>query len=71
MAAYVVRARIDGVRPRRADSRPQDEAELRRFTGDLEAGELDRDEDGGWDWERIREVWSQTTFYLFDPSSWR
>ncbi len=22
-------------------------------------------------WARIREAWKQTTFYLFDPQSWR
>ncbi len=22
-------------------------------------------------WEGIRECWTQTTFYLFDPDSWR
>jgi hypothetical protein len=71
MAAYVVHTRIDGIRPRRAERRPQDEAEVRHVGGDQETTELERGEDAGWDWERIREVWAQTTFYLFDPSSWR
>jgi hypothetical protein len=22
-------------------------------------------------WARIREAWAQTTFFLFDPDSWR
>jgi hypothetical protein len=22
-------------------------------------------------WDRVRDAWTQTTFYLFDPESWR
>lgn len=82
MAGYAIQTRIDGVRPRLAvlDGPPRDrEAALAwpAFVADL--GFEDPfaglpDEPGptlAARWERGRELWAQTTFFLFDPNSWR
>ena len=73
MATYVVHARIDGVRPRRRERRlpGADVVERGRAVAVDDLDTRHPDDDRGVDWERIREIWAQTTFYLFDPSSWR
>lgn len=71
MATYVVHARIDGSRPRRAAARrPAASHELRRLAVTPHDGAIvDVRDDGRW--SRLRELWAQTTFYLFDAESWR
>ena len=76
MAAYAVTARVERVRPRVARwtgaSQPDHEAgdpipgpEPVELVGrPLAAIFAER-------WTRIREAWAQTTFFLFDPDSWR
>jgi hypothetical protein len=76
MAAYAVTARIERVHPRvarwtgagqpdRAAEDPILEPEAIDLVGrPLAAIVAER-------WARIREAWAQTTFYLFDPDSWR
>jgi hypothetical protein len=76
MAAYAVTARVEGVRPHVARwtgaSQPEDaavdpilEPDAVELVGrPLAAIVAER-------WARIREAWAQTTFFLFDPDSWR
>jgi len=76
MAAYAVSARVDRVEPRlarwagptRSDGvtrEPTPEPESVDLVGrPLGAIVAER-------WVRIREAWAQTTFFLFDPDSWR
>jgi hypothetical protein len=76
MAAYAVTARIERVRPRvarwtaasqpgRVAVDPILEPEAIDLVGrPLAAIVAER-------WTRIHEAWAQTTFYLFDPDSWR
>lgn len=80
MSAYAVAMRLDrstisvrpggtaGVLPAGPHQAAVPEAgpfeELHAF-GTIASGEV-RDR-----WEAIRECWTQTTFYLFDPDSWR
>jgi hypothetical protein len=76
MAAYAVTARIERVRPRvarwtgaseldRAAVDPILEPEAVDLVGrPLAAIIAER-------WARFREAWGQTTFFLFDPDSWR
>ena len=76
MAAYAVIARIDRVDPHLA-GRPSptpadwtvveapDPAQSIDLVGrPLETIVAER-------WAHVREIWAQTTFYLFDPDSWR
>ena len=76
MAAYAVTARVDRVQPRlarwvgatqsdgaTADATPQPES-VDLVGRPLGANMAER-------WARIREAWTQTTFFLFDPDSWR
>jgi hypothetical protein len=76
MAGYAVIAWIDRVDPHRAGRPPTS-------TTDLSAGEA-LDPAQAFDligrplesiaaerWARVREVWAQTTFFLFDANSWR
>lgn len=76
MAAYAVIARIDRVDPHLA-GRPRatpwdwtvaqapDPAQSIDLVGrSLEAIVAER-------WAHVREIWAQTTFYLFDSESWR
>lgn len=71
MASYAVTGRIERVQPRLArhdDARtPSRGPAVEEATA--EAIDLGRTT-SEW-WERFRERWAQTTFYLFDPESWR
>lgn len=73
MAGYEVTARIVGVAPRRAHRGPgTDRFPATHADGDpidlvgrpLDVTITER-------WETFRERWAQTTFFLFDPDSWR
>jgi hypothetical protein len=81
MAGYAIQARIDGVRPRLTalDGQAWDEPapgwtsmEVTPLPPDApilaergaEATRTDR-------FDRLREVWQQTTFFLFSADSWR
>ncbi len=77
MSSYVVLVRVEGVRPHRmprvADRR---EPTIRQHVPETVGGARMQDErrTGPTVAERIdraREIWAQTTFYLFDPESWR
>jgi hypothetical protein len=77
MAGYAVTARVARPRMRAgalvatATSLPPQGAAA---TSDLEAEDLvGRPLDVAWRerWDDIRRLWAQTTFYLFDPESWR
>ncbi len=76
-AAYAVSARISEVRPYRTTRRDRMTVRSPRVS---EAGRLPREElaaefDGsepvGPSWAEIVIGWTETTFYLFDPQSWR
>lgn len=83
MAAYAVMARIDRVDPRLALNdldhhmdRGGDPGSGLPIDGpdEIAALEIDRVSDPGPFAERLiraRELWRQTTFYLFDADSWR
>ena len=83
MAAYAVMARIGRVDPHLTvlevvrDDDGDDGAGRGLPSGtseDLPAVEIDRDSGPGTIVERLiraRELWRQTTFYLFDANSWR
>jgi hypothetical protein len=76
MAAYAVIARIDRVDPHLAGRPPVtrtgwtavealDPAQSVDLVGQpLETIVAER-------WAHVREIWAQTTFYLFDAESWR
>jgi len=76
MAAYAVVARIDRVAPQLAGRPPAtpanwtvveapESAQAVDLVGrPLEAIVAER-------WAHVREIWAQTTFYLFDADSWR
>jgi hypothetical protein len=76
MAAYAVIARIDRVDPHLAGRPPVTPADW-TVVEDLDAAQsvdlvrqpletivAER-------WAHVREIWAQTTFYLFDAESWR
>jgi len=76
MAAYAVTARVDRVQPRLArwagatqsdgvTADPTPEPESIDLVGRPVAAIVAER------WARIREAWAQTTFFLFDPESWR
>ena len=75
-AAYVVSARIQPSRPRAA---AWSEAPARRYHAVASAPDDDRfvetsppgQRELALRWEAICERWSQLTFFLFDPESWR
>ncbi len=82
MAGYAIQVRIVSVRPRRAQSPVDRSRPCERGTANhlgCDAGEdyasavlesmATRPRSARMD--RIREVWSQLTFYLFDPDGWR
>jgi hypothetical protein len=76
MAAYAVTTRIEGVRPRRrnrtawAGFGPAPTLDMADDqVVDLVGRPLDEALQDGW--MRLREAWAQTTFFLFDPESWR
>ena len=83
MAAYAVMARIGRVDPHltilegaRDDDRDDDPGRGLRFSvnDDAPALESDQASEPGTIVERLiraRELWRQTTFYLFDANSWR
>jgi hypothetical protein len=81
MAGYAIQARIDGVRPRLSvgTSRGAERVGAASWPG--------FDDDSGVHdpltfaaepaptpaerWDQARRVWSEMTFFLFDPNSWR
>lgn len=75
MAGYTVIARIDRVDPHFAGWEPESALDCATVAWlDPEAIDLHGHDVGDTmteRWERIREAWKQTTFYLFDPQSWR
>ena len=78
MAAYVVSARIHEVRPYRTSQRgsaivaavPGSAANEPGVSDDT-ALEFDGREPVGRTWADVVIEWTETTFYLFDPQSWR
>jgi hypothetical protein len=77
VAAYAVSARICEVRPNRTSRRPDAARDTTRV---IDAGrppreelaaEYDGHETSGPSWADIVIGWTETTFYLFDPQSWR
>ena len=74
MAAYVVSARIDRGRPHIAASTWAHAQPVDRPAA-AEPLLIDTSPPGQRDmelrWEAVRERWSQLTFFLFDPQSWR
>lgn len=84
MHGYVASARIVRVRPRlagatchadqRADAVALDRATLLDDRSAAARAAVAGDggaDDPGLRWTAFRERWSQLTFYLFDPNSWR
>ena len=77
MAAYAVSARISEVRPYRTSrrARPPDATprviDAGRPPRDELAVEFDGHEPAGPSWADVVVSWAETTFYLFDPQSWR
>ena len=79
MAGYSATLRLHGATPRLATvgRRATREIEPRVSTetpGDSDRGELPGNPEDGpvADWlVSARETWAQTTFFLFDPNSWR
>jgi spermidine synthase len=77
MAAYVVTARIEAVRPHVACAPGAAAATWSRVWAARSSDDrlVDTTAPGQRDlalrWEAIRERWSQLTFFLFDPESWR
>lgn len=78
MAGYVVSTRVERARLRRGHATwyrsavlpdKRTEADQTVTTEDLVGRPLEVLL--GERWEEIRRVWAQTTFYLFDPESWR
>lgn len=71
MASYAVTARIDRVQPHLA-SHEAALPELVRYGSDDPGPEAIDVVPATFErWERFRERWAQTTFYLLDPESWR
>ena len=73
MAGYEVTARIVGATPRRAHRGPDTD---RLPASDGGGGPIDLvgrplDVALAERWETFRERWTQTTFFVFDPDSWR
>jgi len=81
MAAYAIQARIDGVRPRLTalDGHAPDEPAPGRTSMEVAPLPPDApilaargaDQTRADRLERLREVWHQTTFFLFSADSWR
>lgn len=77
MAAYAVSARISEVRPYRTSRRSEAARVAPRIveaTGpprEESAVEFDGGDAAGPSWADILIGWAETTFYLFDPQSWR
>ena len=71
MPAYVASARIVRVAPRFAiHDRPEETATDATIIELGTAAVIERS-DVGSRWRAVRERWSQLTFFLFDPNSWR
>ena len=84
MSGYAASARLRGGAPRFVAADGPRPGEVPRTSATLTASVVPFD-DGDWielvgrplgqrvaaRWDSIRETWSQTTFYLFDPESWR
>jgi hypothetical protein len=77
MAAYAVSARISEVRPYRTSRRGATAGvaarivEATRPPGEEAAVEFDGRDLAGPSWADILLGWTETTFFLFDPQSWR
>jgi hypothetical protein len=71
MARYAVTARIDRVQPHIARRDGPRSPDQRRAIDHPRPQARRREGRGSPRWERVRELWAQTTFYLFDPDSWR
>jgi hypothetical protein len=76
MDAYSAMAHIVSVRPQRRGGMPGSVVREALSTGDLDRlaqvlGSAAPDEDWAERWHHIRAGWAQTTFFLFDPQSWR
>ncbi len=76
MAAYAVMARIDRVDPHLAGRAPMlstDWSEVEMLDSAQEFDLVGRplEDIVAERWTHIREIWAQTTFYLFDADSWR
>jgi hypothetical protein len=81
MAAYAVQVRIERVqphRPVRRHERPRPapvvtpaEGTYFEDRGSIDLASRTSTSLLGERWDRIGELWSQLTFYLFDPESWR
>jgi hypothetical protein len=77
MAAYAVTGHIHGARPHRPRSEPASEVAVTRVT-DLRPGSVPEDLTAalfaGLDPDAqppAGATWAETTFFLFDPESWR
>lgn len=81
MAGYAIQARVDGVRPR-LSARPSSGADRDGVpswpgfvddTGFLDpfAAAPEPTPALAERWEQAGRVWAETTFFLFDPQSWR
>jgi hypothetical protein len=75
MTAQATPVRVERVQVRRASSR---DGAGKSAPGSPDDGPVLIDLVGGQDdtllaagWARLRELWAQTTFYLFDADSWR
>lgn len=80
MAGYSASVRLQGATPRFAGpcgpraTRMAEPSVSTEPPGDLDRGELagDFEDERVADWlVSARETWAQTTFFLFDPNSWR
>lgn len=76
MAAYVAMAYIVSARPQRPANPTVSTVRVTSLAFEAEADTIDLvgqplDDRIAERWSHIRQSWSQTTFYLFDPESWR
>jgi len=82
MDGFVASGRIEQARPRLAGRRPEPDWVRRPLTGatTLRSEVIDVSQTAALDgrletardrWAAFRDRWSELTFYLFDPQSWR
>lgn len=76
MAAYAVIARIDRVAPHLAGRPPATPTDWMSVEAPEPAQAVDLvgrplETSVAERWAHVREIWAQTTFYLFDSESWR
>ena len=76
MTAYAVIARIDRVDPHLAGRRPAaptdwSSVEALESTQAVDLVGQPLETIVAERWAHVREIWAQTTFYLFDAESWR